>query len=133
VSQGEKEGRKITLSLTEKDIEYLKRQFGSVGKGVRSLIKAARERLPHPSDPTLKTAYFALIQACEAEGEIRYRNALETVMKELKVPMEQAQKIIGKLCGEGFVETSKTGWLRVGDFRPKLERELKRLSGIAPS
>jgi hypothetical protein len=129
---GEKE-RKFTISLSEADFEYLKREYGSVGKGVRSLIKAARERLPHPSKPTLRTAYFALMQACEAEGEIKYRNALETIMKELKAPMEEAQKIIGELCGEGFVETSKTGWLRVGDFRPKLERELKRLSGIAPS
>jgi hypothetical protein len=118
--------------LDEEDVGFLEKECGGVGKGVRELVRKARERAPYLDQPRLRTAYFALTQNCEAEGEIKFKNAIEVLVKELGLKQEEAIKTLQDLCREGFLETSKTGWLRIGDLREKAEREVKMKAGIMP-
>jgi len=102
--------------LSDEDAEFLEREFGSVKKGIKEIIDLYKRSLG-PEEPSLRTAWHALLQASEAEGRMEFKDALEVVCKALNCAKEKAYSVLQELSAKGFISTVETGWIVVGQRR----------------
>jgi len=108
-----KKRQRISVALPEEDIEWLRERYKDAGKGIREIVKDAMIRYAEPTTPTLRLAYRILLTHAEAPGFIKWFNAREAIMKELKVTSETFEDLMRELCREGFIRTIETGFLQV--------------------
>jgi len=106
--------RRRRAPISDEDAEFLKAEFGSISKGIETLVKLYRRSLG-PSSATLNLIFNALISTAETnEGELSWEGVVETVCKTLGCDKEQAYKHIQDLFAHGYLTHSKqSGYLRV--------------------
>jgi len=92
------------IRLDREDAELLKRDFGSVAKGIRELIARYRHSLG-PKSPRLRLAYHALLQKAEASGKISWPEAIRVVCEAIGCTQQTAIKYIQELQAQGYVDS----------------------------
>ena len=121
---------RVTIYLTPEERDLLEKDFGSVGRGVRELIKRYVYSLG-PKEHKLRIAWTWLLRFRRPDtGTIPYREAIGVLKRHLGVDTEGAQKILGELSARGFVSTAETGVLRVHEKGVLPTPELMFLLGL---
>jgi len=118
----------VSVALTPEEKQFLRREYGSPGRGLHVLVKERMKAKLMPSRGPLRHAYMALREEAEAPGEIRWMNALEVVSRELHVDREKASEVLRDLGREGFLRTTRTGYVAVGDFHEWRRMEMEKAS-----
>ncbi len=106
----------VRVALDKELAEMLRREFGSIGKALRELGKRYEWSIG-PKDPWLREAWHALLQNSEAQGKIKYKNAIEVLTRDLAMTVQKAQETLGELSALGYIETVETGILKIHEKR----------------
>ena len=117
--------------LGEENVKLLQQHFGSVRRGLKTLVGEWRQRLG-PEERTLKIAYHALVSEAEKHESMPYRHAKEVIMRSVGCGEEEALKIFRDLMAGGWVDwdRAKRGWVRVR-FR-RVSPEVQAAASILP-
>jgi len=127
MSRGKRE--RVIVYLTPEERDILEKDFGSVGRGVRELIKRYTWS-QGPREHKLRIAWTWLLRYRRPDGTIPYREAIGVLKRHLGVDTEGAQKVLGELSARGFVSTAETGVLRVHEKGVLPTPELMFLLGL---
>jgi len=105
--------KKVPIFVDEKTKELLEKEFGSASKGVEELVRRYTYSLG-PEDPELRKAWEILLRHVEADGLIRYEDALDVLCYEMSLDRDYVdRKIIAELSAQGYVHMVETGVLKV--------------------
>ena len=103
---------RVTIYLTPEERDLLEREFGSVSRGVRELIKRFTWSLG-PEERKLRIAWNWLLKFKRPDGTIPYSEAIDVLKTYLEVGTREAQDILGELSARGYVSTVETGVLKI--------------------